>query len=150
MIFASLRRWGFEQVLVFNLHGDQQHGQTILEAVQAARRDLGLDVRCVLARYALRRFGLNGQEPYLVVQNAPYLAHADTHAGGSETGQFAAFFPQLADLELAKTLPPQSDGFQPLGYWGDPAQYNIAEARQFFEEYGRLTADAIENVLPKA
>src|SRR5512146_2007909 len=52
--FQCLSKWNFKQVFTLNLHGDYTHGRTLLEAVQAARHDLKLDVRNILDRYSLR------------------------------------------------------------------------------------------------
>jgi creatinine amidohydrolase len=145
--FRCLLQWNFKQVFTLNLHGDRTHGQTLLEAVQAARNDLGLDVRNILDRYTLRRLGLADTEPYLIVQEVPPIDYADTHAGGSETGQFAAFYPHLANLDLARQLPPQNDGFMPRGYWGDPPRYDVEASRRFSAAYARLTADAVAGAL---
>jgi len=146
-IFQCLSNWKFKRVFTLNLHGDYIHGRTLLEAVQAARNDLDLDVRNILDRYSLRRLGLTETGPYLVIQDVPPIDYADTHAGGSETGQFAAFYPHLANLDLAQQLPPQNDGFTPRGYWGEPSRYDVEASRRFIATYVRLTADAIAGAL---
>jgi creatinine amidohydrolase/Fe(II)-dependent formamide hydrolase-like protein len=84
---------------------------------------------------------------------SPYL---DIHAGAGETGLVAAFFPGLVDLPMAKTLAPTRLQAQqvgewlkdarkttPLGYFGDPANYNIEDSRAYLQEWCRMMAEAI-------
>jgi creatinine amidohydrolase len=149
-IHASLRKWGFTQVVSLNLHGDQDHGVAILEAIQEIRKELKMEASGICPESALGRFGLTGQEPGLIVQKEPAFAgYRDTHAGAAETGAMLAHFPDQVNLELARTLQPQ-EGFSPLGYWGAPAKFDVEAARQFDEARYRMTADAIESYVKKA
>ena len=148
-IHASLEKWGFTQVVSLNLHGDQDHGVAILEAIREIRKGLGMEASGVCSESALGRFGLTGQEPYVIVHKEPASAgYRDVHAGAAETGAMMAHFPDQVNLELARTLQPQQD-FSPLGYWGAPAKFAIEAARQYDEARYRMVADAIEGHIVK-
>jgi creatinine amidohydrolase/Fe(II)-dependent formamide hydrolase-like protein len=136
-------------VVSLNLHGDQGHGIAISEAIQEIRKGLRMEASGVCNELALGRFGLTGQEPFVIVQKEPAFAGSrDVHAGAAETGVMLAHFPDQVNLELARTLQPQED-FAPLGYWGAPAKFDIEAARQFDEARYRMTADAIEDHVKK-
>lgn len=148
-IHASLQKWGFTHVVSLNLHGDQDHGVAILEAILEIRKGLGMEASGVCSESALGRFGLTGQEPFVIVHKEPAFAgERDVHAGAAETGAMLAHFPDQVNLELARTLQPQ-EGFSPLGYWGAPAKFDIEAARQFDEARCRMTADAIASYIAK-
>jgi creatinine amidohydrolase len=148
-IHASLYKWGFTQVISLNLHGDQDHGVAILEAILEIRKGLGMEASGVCGEGALSRFGLTGQEPGVIVHKEPASAEfRDVHAGAAETGAMLAHFPDQVNLELARTLQPQED-FAPLGYWGAPAKFDIKAAREYDEARYRMTADAIEGYIAK-
>ena len=148
-IHASLYKWGFTQVISLNLHGDQDHGVAILEAIREIRAGLGMEASGVCSEGALGRFGLTGQEPGVIVHKEPASAeYRDVHAGAAETGAMLAHFPDQVNVELARTLQPQQD-FAPLGYWGAPAKFDIKAAREYDEARYRMTADAIEGYIAK-
>jgi creatinine amidohydrolase len=161
-ILSSLKNWGFEDIFNLNFHGDGQHGVTVLESIVDARRTLGLNARCVLSEMELMRFGLSGNEPFVVARNSPPSDEQpqeflDIHAGADETGIIAAFFPEQVDTDLARALEPTRITYSevadwltdarrvtPLGYLGDPAGFNAEEAREYIEADCILIADAIE------
>jgi len=166
-ILSSLKSWGFEDIFNLNFHGDGQHGVTVLESIADARITLGLNARCVLSEIELMRFGLSGNEPFVVARNSPPSDEQpqeflDIHAGAEETGIVAAFFPEQVDTELARALEPTRITYSevadwltdarrvtPLGYLGDPAGFNAEEAREYIEADCILIADAIEKQLTK-
>ncbi len=139
-IHTSLRDWGFKYVFSLNLHGDPTHKGVLADGIQKARDGLGIGA-------------------YLAVIDAPAFPGAalldrgitDVHAGAYETGQMAVEFPMDVNTELAKTLEP-SRGFQPWGYYGDPAKYavfNAEEVRKWGAAGGAATAAWIEDFLKK-
>jgi creatinine amidohydrolase/Fe(II)-dependent formamide hydrolase-like protein len=92
---------------------------------------------------------------YVVTAHPSFLAgwaqikQEDIHAGAFETAEMATSFPQEVNLELAKTLPP-TDSFEPLGYFGDPAKFevfNTEEIKQWEEAFSVTTADWIKVIL---
>ena len=161
-ILSSLKSWGFNDIFNLNFHGDGQHCITILESILDARETLGLNAYCVLSEIEIMRYGLSGNEPFVVSRKSPPSDEQpqeflDIHAGADETGIVAAFFPEQVDTDLARTLEPTqitySDIAQwltdarritPLGYLGDPAVFDVEEAREYLEADCRLIADSIE------
>jgi len=133
-VLADLKRWGFTRVYPMNLHGDRLHQRTASEAMAEAKESLGLKI-----------FGPEDRDP----KNRPTVSRfkspdafsPDYHAGASETGEMVANFPREVNVEKAKTLKPQS-GFHPLGYVGDPANYQNANIAAT-EAYVKAEADEI-------
>ena len=166
-ILSSLKSWGFNDIFNLNFHGDGQHGVTVFESIADARRTLGLNARCVLSEMELMRFGLSGNEPFVVARNSPPSDEQpqeflDIHAGAEETGIVAAFFPEQVDTDLARILEPTRITYSevvdwltdarrvtPLGYLGDPAGFDAEEAREYIEADCILIADSIEQQLTK-
>jgi len=164
-IFNSLKSWGFTDIFNMNFHGDGQHCVTVLESIIDAHKTLGINAYCVLSEEEITRYGLTGSEPFIVVHKSPPSdeepqEYLDIHAGAGETGIVAAFFPDQVDTDLAKTLEPTRLTYRdvanwltdarrvtPLGYFGDPAGFDAAEAREYFEESCKMIADSIENQL---
>ena len=136
-----------------------------IQAIQNARSELGMDVRYLATDLDVHRFGLSGKEDWLLVHEAPPIEmpkYLDIHAGAFETGVVAAYFPDLVKEEVARELAPTEltmqtigkwvqdvRGTTPLGYVGDPANYNAKEARVFWDAMCRMAADAIEKYLQK-
>ncbi|MHC4105232.1 MAG: creatininase family protein, partial [Planctomycetota bacterium] len=161
-IFSSLKSWGFNDIFNLNFHGDGQHCITILESIVDARETLGLNAYCVLSEQEIMRYGLSGNEPFVVTRNSPPSDEQpqeflDIHAGADETGIVAAFFPEQVDTDLALTLEPTRITYSevaqwltdarrvtPLGYLGDPAGFDTEEAREYLEADCILIADSIE------
>jgi creatinine amidohydrolase len=135
-IHASLHQWGFRYVFSFNLHGDPTHNRVLRAALEKVRTELEMGA-------------------YVVTAHPSFLAgwaqikQEDIHAGAFETAEMATSFPQEVNLELAKTLPP-TDSFEPLGYFGDPAKFevfNTEEIKQWEEAFSVTTADWIKVIL---
>jgi creatinine amidohydrolase len=167
-ILLSLKSWNFRRVFVINWHADYRHCRVILEALPEARRDTGIDARCVLMPSDVRRFRLSGGEDYIIVQKAPPSEkppgkYVDYHAGSLETGIMLAYFPEYADAALAKKLEStrltnddlkglgrsdtETRRLIPGGYFGNPAGYDIEFARRFIEVSARDIADTIADYL---
>jgi len=146
-ILASLQSWDFTRVFGINFHRDPDHTVTVLEAIQEARNGLSMDACIILDDDTVRRFGVTGEEPYVIVQRTPPIPkYTGIHADALETGAMVAFFPDQVDVELAKTLKP-TRSFFPSGYWGSPARFDAEEAKRFLEAYSEMTADSIEAFL---
>ena len=167
-IFASLRSMGFRHVFNINAHGDGQHKRAAIQAILEAQGSTGLDIRYLVSADDIRALGLTGEPPAWVLlhkmppDTGPKSPYLDIHAGAGETGLVGAFFPGLVDLRMAKTLAPTRLKAQqvgdwlkdarkttPLGYFGDPAQYNIEQARAYVPEWCRLMAEAIAAYMAK-
>lgn len=164
-ILSSLKSWGFNDIFNLNFHGDGQHCLTIFESIIDAREILGLNAYCVLPQEQIMRYGLSGNETFVVTHKSPPSddqpqEFLDIHAGAPETGFVAAFFPDQVDTDLARTLEPTQITYQqvaqwltdarqvtPLGYLGDPAGFDSEAAGESLEAECKLIADSIENQL---
>jgi creatinine amidohydrolase len=164
-ILASLNQWRFRKVFIVNFHADYHHRKTILEALTEARRDTGIDARCVLAPSDISRLHLTAGDDNVVVCEMPPAAgppskYVDLHAGALETGIMQAYFPEHVNIEMAKKLEDtglvyddlkalgRSDAetrkIIPQGYFGNPAGFDTDAARQYIETAAGAHADAIE------
>lgn len=161
------RRWGFNYVFVINHHGDTEHNLTILDAVREARMETGIRAFYVLSEFDAKvRFRLTGREQHVLLIPTPATSepppkYVDIHAGGRETGMMLHYFPDQVNAELAKTLEPTTLTLQdimgwewsearrlsPLGYVGDPANFDPEASRQRTESSARSVANLIENFL---
>lgn len=150
-IHYSLNEWGFKTVLSFNAHGDSFHNQLVQETIQEAHEKMGMGAYGVYPRgtqvlnetYAI----FLGDVP--VTENMQ--KHLDIHAGAFETAQMMAYFPEVVNAKLARTLKPSTE-FGPNGYWGDPAsfeQISTQEIRQWAEAVTQATVEAIVAFLQK-
>jgi creatinine amidohydrolase len=167
-IFASLKSMGFGRVFIINAHGDGQHKRAVIQAILDAQKATGLDIRYLVSSEDTRQAGLTGEPPSWVLLHempaggGPKSPYLDIHAGAGETGIVAAFFPDMVNLPLAKTLPPtkvapgqagewskDARRVTPQGYVGDPAKYNKEEARAFVTEWCRMMAEAIGSYMTK-
>jgi creatinine amidohydrolase len=165
---ACFRRWGFSYVFVVNHHGDGEHNLAILEAVKEARIDTGIRAYFLLSESdAKGRFKLTGKEHYVLIQPSltyePTPKYLDIHAGSRETGMMIHYFPDQVNIELAKTLKSTNlilsdlmawdQGWEdarkitPLGYFGDPANFDPEASKKRMENLARSLADLIENFL---
>jgi len=164
-ILSSLKSWGFEHVFNINWHYDGTHLTTLLRTVISARQSLGINVRFVMPDFDVARFGLKGDEPFLVVHKTPpeeeeARKYLDLHAGAAETGIMAAHFPDQVDMELTRTLEPtrltigdvrewvtDARKVTPLGYFGDPAGSRIEEGSKYHRAYCANIAESIADFL---
>ncbi len=119
-VLANLKRWGFHRVYLANLHGDRQHRQALDEAAAEARQNLGLDV------YDEKAAGAG--HPRIEAYRVEKPFRPDYHAGAVETREMLEYFPEDVNVEIARTLQPQAT-FHPLGYVGDPANYDNANGK---------------------
>ena len=167
-ILTSLMRWGFSRVFNINWHGEHEHNMTILEAVKEARFETGLRAYCVLSAYDAVRLNLSGREPHVLVQNAPRFEKPPTeyleiHADSLETGIMAKFFPRQIDIEMARTLKStdltledlmiwrkgwsDSREVTPLGYFGNPAEFDIDAADKYIGILSIENAEVIQSLI---
>ncbi len=133
-VLAALKSWGFRRIYCLNHHGDRLHRRSLAEAINEAKRNLGLeffedDRRDKAHRPEISRYRV--EKPFI----------PDYHAGASETGEMLKNFPREVKLEVAKSLKPQSS-FHPLGYVGDPANYSNANT-EAIDAYLELEANDV-------
>ena len=168
-IVAGLARWGFTKIFTVNWHADMLHVRTLYEAVAAARRESGADVRFIASGFDLRRLRLSGdEEGVLAQQNAPGIdvgtgPYLDVHAGSMETAVMVRFFPEGLDPGYIRGLAPTkltgedlrdlgkseelTRALIPDGYFGDPASYDAARAETYVAAVAASYADTIAGYL---
>lgn len=168
-IVANLRNWGFEKVFTVNWHADIEHCRVLLEAVERARQETGLDVRYMVTESDLRRLRVTGNEDTVLLQkNAPALdmgtgPYIDVHAGSMETAVMMKYFPEGIDadfvrrMESTKLTAEDLRGFgrseeetrrlTPDGYFGDPAAYDTDAAVAYVDAVASSYAEAIAEYL---
>jgi creatinine amidohydrolase len=160
-ILRSLKSWGFTRVYNINWHYDGGHISTLFQTIRNARESVGINTYFVLSEEDVRRFGLKGDEPFIVVHKSPPgeaepQEYLDLHAGAGETGIMAAHFPDQVDMDLTRTLKPTQLTYRdvgkwvtdakkvtPLGYFGDPASSNTEESKLYHEAFCKMIAEAI-------
>jgi creatinine amidohydrolase len=175
-LLECLKNWGFEKVFFLNFHGDFKHNMTIVDSARKAMEELGMGTYFVCPEFFLQRSGLSGKEPYILVQPeekepeppkapqppSPYL---DIHAGGFETSLMLKDFPDLVNVDLAKTLESSRTTFEglktwqqggenareitPLGYCGNPSNINLDHAEAFNRDMAQSISRAIYEFLKK-
>jgi creatinine amidohydrolase len=164
---SSLKSWGFTRIFNINSHGDGTHFKVIVDTLDKASKSLNIHARFLLSEERAKRTPFSGEEPHILFFESPDLEktppqYMDVHAGWLETGLVAAYFPGLVDVELARTLKPTRLSWDdaarwvksvrkvtPLGYAGDPAAFDTAEAKKYVDELTSNMADAIAKEVKK-
>lgn len=174
-LLECLKTWGFDKIFLFNFHGDSKHNATILESARKAYEELGVGVHFIVPEFFLKRAGISGEKPYLLVQKDKPIPQGknekppeflDIHAGGFETSLMIKDFPDLVDIELAKTLQSSrttGEGIRtwvqggkkarevtPLGYCGDPSQISMEAAIAFENEMAGDLPKVISDFLKRS
>jgi creatinine amidohydrolase len=148
-LLGCLKNWGFGKVFLLNIHGDFEHNLAMTNAARKAHEELGLSVFSVVNDLLVKRAKLSGREPYILVcpmeveQSSEYF---DIHAGAFETSLMVDQFPDLVDIDKARSLPTSCTKIEdlkiwlkggekarevtPLGYLGDPSAINPLAARE--------------------
>lgn len=173
-LLMNLENAGFKKVLAINAHGDVAHRVAIIEAFRGYNQKHALNVRWQTYEDDMKWQGFNGDEDYVFVAK-PYpfeklfeisvalKDNFDVHAGAFETAAMRECFPELTNMEVAKTLKAtclEEEGIQkwqsgkvensdviPDGHAGDPASSQFIKvkmtecskvlAREIYEFYNR-------------
>ncbi|MBQ8597551.1 MAG: creatininase family protein [Lachnospiraceae bacterium] len=150
-IFENLKNFGFSKVFCFSYHGDAFHVKAIVDAIQRANDELGMQAKLVLESMDLALYGWKGKEEFLMVSDPAYPMEwfeeqepseqglLDIHAGAFETAVMNHICSDQVDLDKAMQLKSSSlnrEGMKkwlaggestkevvPLGYAGNPAGY---------------------------
>jgi creatinine amidohydrolase len=140
-----LKSWGFKRIFTLNFHGDQLHCSTLDSAINEIRKDLEVEVLNLLS---LSKELIKDHAPFFSERKATY--RPDLHAGAMETARIFAFFPDKVNVEMAKKLKPQSSFADPLGYVGDPANFEVEDGKESLEKLSIFYTHVIETFLKKA
>jgi creatinine amidohydrolase len=162
-ILSSLAGFGFKNIYGVNAHGDVEHSIAIIEAFKEAGESLGINARYLFDEWRLQPFGLNGSESFLcpVKQQTVIVSTAkvpDVHGGDIETATIHEFYPELVDIEKAKSLPPvalsddkgyewlfggHTNELSPEGYMGSPADFESVDVLNNINDYAERFSKAI-------
>lgn len=142
-ILGCLKSWGFGNVFLLSVHGDFEHNLAMTNAAKRTHEELGLRVFSVVTDFFVHRAKLTGKEPFILVRPMEFeksSGYMDIHAGAFETSLMLDQFPELVDLDKAKSLPSSRTTIEglkiwlkggekarevtPLGYLGDPSAIN--------------------------
>jgi creatinine amidohydrolase len=148
-LLGCLKSWGFDQIFLLSVHGDFEHSLAMTNAARRAYEEHGLGVYAVVTDFFIHRARLIGKEPYILVRpmklekSSEYL---DIHAGAFETSLMVDQFPDLVDIETARSLPTSLTKIEdlkiwlkggakareitPLGYLGDPSAIDTQAAKE--------------------
>ena len=167
-IFSSLKRWGVNYVFNINWHDDFEQCSTLLEAISEARVETGIRAYCIISDMLAKRLPLTGRESHVLIYKTslplgPPPKCLDIHAGAGETGVMAQYFPQQVDVDLAHKLEATKLNMEefstwrqgwsdakrltPMGYLGNPADFNAEEGRLYMESLSKAAAGLIEGLV---
>ncbi|HEX2945892.1 MAG TPA: creatininase family protein [Clostridia bacterium] len=124
-IVECLKEWGFTQVFYVNQHGDPFQRNTLKSSADELKSSLGIDVVDVLSLPAAP------DSPSFPAPKEGKFA-PDFHAGADETSWVWAFYPDKVNVEAARKLEPQPNFF-PLGYAGDPANFDTENGKEVWD-----------------
>ena len=147
-LLECLKSWGFENIFLLNVHGDFKHNLAIMNAAKKAYEERQVGAYFIVSDFYLKRAGLPGGEPYMIVRPTkpePPGEYLDIHAGGFETSLMLNYFPELVDIDLARSLKSSFTTFEglkiwqkggekarevtPLGYCGNPSEIDLKKAK---------------------
>jgi len=168
-----LHNWGFKNVYILNLHGDYLHSKTIVETVKEIYEISSKDKKVynIIPGFSKRRLGVDGSEPYILIQKDDELqsdndekkivenSYLDIHAGGFETSLMLLEFKELVNEEMARKLESSKTTFEllskwqkggvegrevtPLGYCGDPSNIDLKDVKEYMDEFSKSSANLI-------
>ncbi|MDF2943615.1 MAG: crnA [Herbinix sp.] len=162
-ILLSLSEFGFNNIFGVNAHGDIEHNIAIIEAFREAREQLHINACYAFDEGRIPLFGLKLEEPYLcpIKPQTIKVSKAevsDVHGGDVETAMIYEFYPNLVDVEKAKSLPPITlddesveewlfgghiKDLSSQGYIGSPADFESVEVRKNVDDYADIISEAI-------
>ena len=139
-LIDCLKTWGFTKIFTYNFHGDPLHLSTIEASIKEIRGKLMIDV------YDLESLSKETSNNINELPARPGRYKPDYHAGAGETSMMWSFYPEKVRLDIAKELKPQAT-FEPLGYVGDPANFEQEHGQGELNLIAKQSAQVIEAFL---
>lgn len=174
-ILENLEKFGFQNVVLLNAHGDPTHRKVITDALEEFNRLHSLQGKWLTFPCDLQQEGFEGNENYLTVLPDEILYQLgsidgelgdpfDVHAGAFETATMSELFPDLVHSDVALSAKPtclaneqidqwlsgeeQYTDIISSGYVGDPASYQKVHPTP--QQYYGAIADHLMKTFPKA
>jgi len=165
-IISSLDEFGFNNVYGINAHNDIEQNIACLEAFKEATKKLKINARYIFPQDVMHHYKLNGNEKYicpLKPQTINFNASMcpDVHAGQIETASMFRYYPEITNIEKAKSLSPvkvtdnevmkwlfggQTENLSPEGYLGAPADFERVEVSKYLNDISqRIFESILEN-----
>jgi creatinine amidohydrolase len=165
---SNLKNWGFDRVFFINHHMDSGHMKALNQAIQRARKEIGMGAYWIIDRFFAKGPGLKADEPHLLIHPSlfppgPPSPYLNIHAEEHETSFLWHYLPELVNEKVWKTLKPTQLVFKdllvwikggaearkitPQGYFGDPTTASPERGRKEMEAYGKAAAGVIEDFL---
>jgi creatinine amidohydrolase len=139
-----LKSWGFTKVFTLNLHGDSLHCSTLESSIKEIRNNLGIDAYNL---FSLSKELIKNHQPFRPARSGKFSP--DYHAGAVETALIRAYHPDKVNVEMAKKLKPQVSFDEPLGYVGDPANFELENEKEASIKIAEFYMQVIETFLKK-
>lgn len=169
-ILESLDRFGFQNTVLLNDHGDSLHKRAIKRAIVLSNDKLSMRTYWPVYEDDVAHEGFDGSEDYLLrippfaLERAFHISEMpvdefDIHAGAFETALMQKIMPELVRDDKIDGLPPtllkgeqkklwnkgeaENKGLVPLGYVGDPAgsRHIQADMASVYLEYAKGLAE---------
>lgn len=162
-ILNSLREFGFKRIFAINSHGDVEHKISAMKAFKEACEQFQITACIPFDEFMLHHLGMESTEPWFFTIKTQEIrvseaGVSDVHAGDIETAMIHAYYPDLVDTKLAKSLPDvalqddkyvdwmfggQLKNISPSGYLGSPSQYDRVDIAKNVEDYANRITEAI-------
>jgi creatinine amidohydrolase len=163
-VIKSLKNTGFAAVYCLPGHGDAKHNRAIYDAVKRSTDAGGIKAYMVTNLALVTRLGLDPKDPVFVLTEQPAPTgppptYIDGHSGSGEHSTMAGLYPGIVKLDVIPSLKGTNLGpadlaewrkgyatarkITPLGYFGQPAEFNPERGRQNSALGAQRIADAI-------
>jgi creatinine amidohydrolase len=137
-----LKSWGFTAIFTLNLHGDSLHRSTLESSINEIRNNSDIDVYNL---FSLSKQIIKTHQPFRPPRAGRFSP--DIHAGAAETALIRAYHPDKVNVKLARQLKPQSSFSEPLGYVGDPANFELENEKDAAYNIADFYVQVIETFL---
>lgn len=150
-LVSCLYKWGFSRIFILNVHGDPVHIKTIIKGIQNIKCKLDLNIYLLCENEDENNNSFEGSEDYLLHHKSGiegsdfnWSGYADIHAGGEETSSMLKDFPNSVKKDILSEMIDSNIPYDqlmdwrgdkartmtPLGYCGNPSNFNITEVEK--------------------
>ena len=169
-VIKSLQKTGFAAVYCVAGHGDAKHNLAVYNAAKRSQV-AGIRAYMVTNLALVQRLGLSPEDPVFVLTQptAPPSSppqYVDGHSGAGEHSSMAGLYPDVVKLDIIPTLKGTNLGpadlaqwrkgyeiakaITPLGYFGQPAEFNPEAGQKAATANAQRIAAAIAKSMSNA